>query len=175
MLANIPQQYGVFRALPLFMAGMLASRFSSILVGQAKASALLLFGSFGAVGLILLLPAREETSFLGLVAMLGIVAAAAGSDLRFPRWVATGAKLSFALYLVHELTSAVWFSMLGRLEATAHPGAFAYIGFALAFVLAVAAAWVLDKFVDGPIQRYLRHNPPKMLAEKLFQMRTKLI
>lgn len=158
VLANIPQHHGVYRGLPLFAAGVLISRFSGVLKDQPRNSNVLFAVSVATIGVILLLPANDSAALFALFAMLGITAASANMDVRFPSWVAWGARLSFALYLTHELTSRYCFSILSRLDATATRGVGAWIGFAGAFVAALLAAWLLDRFFDQPVQRYLRQR-----------------
>lgn len=166
VLANIPQHHGVYRGLPLFAAGVLISRFAGVLKDQPRTSNALFAVSAAAIGVILLLPGNDSTALLALIAMLGVTAASANMDVRFPSWVASGAQLSFALYLTHELTSRYCFSILSRLDATATRGIGAWIGFAGAFIAALFAAWLLDRFFDAPVQRYLRQRYGQLWPRK---------
>lgn len=158
VLANIPQHHGVYRGLPLFLAGVLISRFSGVLKNQPRTSAAIFAISLAIIALILMAPTNDSAALFALFAMLGITAASSNMDVRFPSWVASGAQLSFALYLTHELTSRYCFSILSRLDATGTRGAGAWIGSAAAFAAAFVAAWLLDRFFDAPVQRYLRQR-----------------
>ncbi len=145
------------RAVPLFLCGLLLARAASGL--KLKGREPLWVAGAGALALILFQASgHNDLADLGSMVAIAFVVLAAGSASG-PRsaLAARGATLSFALFVTHTLSAAVWFGALGAVEARwtlAEP--LRWAGFLGAFAFAFAVAWTFDRFVDQPIQRGLK-------------------
>ena len=149
-------QLGVFRAVPLFLAGLLLARFAAGF-GLPRPVAIGLLSA--ATGLLVCLQASpgEAAGLVSLAAIGTIVLACDRLGGRGSRWVEGAARLSFALFITHALAGAVWFGALEWidqryvLDAPAAWGVWAGGG-----VFAMAVAWAFHRWVDAPVQAWLK-------------------
>ena len=153
---DLPFQFGVFRAVPLFLAGLLLARFAAGFV-LPRSVAIGLISA--ATGLLVCLQASpgEAAGLVSLAAIGTIVLACDRLGGAGSRLVEGAARLAFALFITHALAGAVWFGGLGWVEeryVLSAPAAWAAWGGALVFAL--AGAWAFHRWVDAPIQNRLR-------------------
>lgn len=156
-LYDLPFDFGVLRALPLFAAGMLLARGSPAL-RLSRAGALAGMAAGLAIVAVLALSPRGEAADFAAIAALGLVIVCAdamgrgGSPL-----AAWGARVSFALFITHALTGAVWFGAVRWLQGHGLvPAALDWPLWALAPLVALGVAWAFDLLVDAPLQRALK-------------------
>lgn len=151
---DLPLAFGVLRALPLFLLGTCLAR----LVEQgypalesakplAVASVLLLVG-------LQLLGRFDLASILCIAAMvlaLGRLPVLQPSEL-----AERGAKLSFALFITHSITGMAFFGAMKVLQRKVELGAGAHWAlWAASIPAAVAVAWLFERLIDEPVQRWL--------------------
>ena len=156
-LYDLPFDMGVLRALPLFLGGLLLSRVCARLALKPAMAGGLGTAALAAVASLAAAPRGDLADFAAICALgLLIVAADAwkGGRSRLTAW---GARISFALFITHALTGAVWYgserwalSHLG-LSATAQ-----WTWWALGLPAALLAAWAFERVVDAPLQRALK-------------------
>jgi peptidoglycan/LPS O-acetylase OafA/YrhL len=157
---------GVLRALPLYVAGMAVALFSDAskplsghgakAVAVCAALALVALQAYG----------RHE---LGSALLIGAVLLAAGARpvSRPSKALETAARISFALFLTHVLTSTVWFGAADRLlPADRHGALVRWAVWLASFPLAIAVAFLFDRLVDQPIQQWLRRYGPQLERPK---------
>ena len=156
-LYDLPFYLGVFRAAPLFLAGLLAARFAAGgRIGRPAAFGLLV----SATGLLVCVQAdgrSELAAFVSMVAIATIVLASDALRLGGSRLIEGGARLSFALFITHALAGAVWFGLLQQVHARyvlAPSLEWAAWGGALVFALIVA--WAFHRLIDAPVQAWLK-------------------
>lgn len=153
-LFNLPFQWGLFRAIPLFLSGLALARLTQLTrfngdAGRvALAGVLALFVNVASIG-------PDAIS----IAAIATVIAGSGAMTEGKPWpgAALGAKLSFSLFFTHTLALAAYFDVLRPALERSEPGQagrwLIWWG-ALAFCCAVAAAY--HYLIDEPIQRRLR-------------------
>ncbi|HEX8570222.1 MAG TPA: acyltransferase, partial [Caulobacteraceae bacterium] len=100
--------WGVVRALPLFTAGALLARFAPALQLSGGRAALIVSASAAVFGLAQAAPPSPLADLTTIAAIGGVIL---GADAWRGRsaWAAYAGELSFALFLTHTLTGAVWF------------------------------------------------------------------
>ena len=153
-LADLPFEWGLGRAIPLFAIGSLIERATS---GLTTPKPVFWIGSVGvllALPFLCLLPRNigMDTLLLGLLALT----LAVSGGVTFPETTATRlmGRASFALFLVHSLVGAIWFGVTARLTAHFGLGAAAqWALWSLGVLLAVIAAFVFDALVDKPLSQ----------------------
>lgn len=156
-LYDLPFDYGVLRALPLFLAGLLLARGSPLLrLSRRAAGAAMGVGLAAVVGLAF--APRSEAADFTTVAGLGLVVLGAdGLGRGASRLAAAGARVSFALFITHALTGAVWFGTVRWLHGHGLlPAELQWPLWALSPLAALAVAWAFDRLVDAPLQRALK-------------------
>jgi peptidoglycan/LPS O-acetylase OafA/YrhL len=165
---DLPFQWGLFRAIPLFLTGLALARLVQTAALERWAGALALIGAGLLIGNVLAL-GPDFVSILAIGAVIVGCGSMAPTSARWPgaEW---GAKISFSLFFTHTLTDAFYNDgvrpLLLRLGSdVGWRWAIWWMGLALAF--AVAAAY--HHFVDAPLQRRLRQalfsrSPARRLA-----------
>jgi peptidoglycan/LPS O-acetylase OafA/YrhL len=153
-LFELPFQWGLFRAIPLFLTGLSLARLVQTATLQARAGAIALGG---AAALAFNLGAAGPD----IVSVLAICTVIVGCGAMEPgrRWPGAewGAKVSFSLFFTHTVSAAFYNDAMRPLllrlgDGMAWQWAIWWTG--LAFVLAVAAGF--QRYVDEPLQRRLR-------------------
>jgi peptidoglycan/LPS O-acetylase OafA/YrhL len=151
---NLPFNYGLGRAIPLFIAGVALARFVEVARLGPRLGGYIGLGGAAAFVMIGLLNGPDMLSVLATMAV--IVGCGSGDGSRKWWGAEWGAKISFTLFLIHTMTGAVWFDAIRPLFASLNPGMgvqwliwFGAVGFA------VAAAAVFHEVIDEPIQKRL--------------------
>lgn len=156
-LHNLPFQLGVFRALPIFLCGLFLARYVDRREpSRALGFALLVSG----VGLMAVIQAGPVSTLMGFVSILCLAKIVLGSDQLSTRGhvvVARAADLSFALFISHALSGAVWFGLSALLaERLALSSAWLWVIWALAIPFALGCAVAFQKLLDDPVQAFIK-------------------
>jgi peptidoglycan/LPS O-acetylase OafA/YrhL len=153
-LFDLPFQWGLFRAIPLFLTGLCLARLTQTASLQPRAGAIALGGA-AALAFNLGAAGPDILNVLAICAVI-VGCGAIGPGRRWPgaEW---GAKVSFSLFFTHTLSAAVYGDAVRPLLLRLGDGmgwqwAIWWVG--LAFALAVAAGY--QRFVHEPLQRRLR-------------------
>jgi peptidoglycan/LPS O-acetylase OafA/YrhL len=147
---------GLLRGLPLFFAGVLLSRASLNLDLTRKAAKGFVAAGLGAL-VVSQLVARTEFSAFAAMLAIGTVIVAADAWKGNARLAETGARISYSLYILSALTGAVWFGVIRMIETRIDVGpAGAWLLWGAFLPAAVGAAWLFERFIDAPIQRWLK-------------------
>jgi peptidoglycan/LPS O-acetylase OafA/YrhL len=73
-----------------------------------------------------------------------------------------GGRLSFSLFLTNTLTAVVWFGLVRAVEQNiALPTAASWALWAAAIPATIVAAWVFERVVDAPLQRWIKGREAK--------------
>jgi peptidoglycan/LPS O-acetylase OafA/YrhL len=151
---HLSLKYGVIRALPLFLLGALVARLGREVVVSARAADLIGAAAIaGVIGLQLL----GQFDYASL-ALLGALIFAAGASARKDwGWAKTAGRLAFSLYLTNQFVGVAWFGAqhvaAGKLGL--NDGAL-WLTWALAFPAAVMFAALFERFVDAPLQGWIK-------------------
>jgi peptidoglycan/LPS O-acetylase OafA/YrhL len=152
-LFDLPFQWGLFRTIPLFLAGLSLARLVQTASLGARAGSLALAGAATlALNVIALGP--DAVSILAICTVI----AGCGAMSDGPRWpgAAWGARISFSLFFTHTPADALYNDGLRPLLMKLAPdlaGRWAIWWGGLAFAFAVAVAY--HYLIDQPLQRRL--------------------
>lgn len=155
-IRDLPFQFGVFRAVPLFLAGLMLARFAA---GSTLPQPVAIGLISAATGLLVCLQAApgEAAALVSLTAIGTIVLACDALRSGGSRLVEGAARLSFALFITHALAGAVWFNGLEWVEQRYVLSAqAAWTAWAGGGAFALTAAWAFHRLVDAPIQTWLK-------------------
>lgn len=152
---DLPFQFGVVRALPLFLLGMCLAR--SVEEGQppiAATGALLWLSG----GVLVAVQIAGRFDVISITAIAGVILALGRRPVGKPSRIALeGAQLSFALFITHILTGMIWFQFVRAMEAHFHWGFMAQLVlWLMAFPVAVLVALAFHRYVDSPLQEWLK-------------------
>ena len=158
-LPDLQFQFGVVRALPLFVLGVCLARAVDMRWPSEKAAKLLLWGG---VALLVVtqpldryaLPDEWLFDAPSLLAIAMIVLGAGRLPVKRPRaWIEEGAKLSFALFITHIFVGVIYWSAVHKLIETVPIGiGWQWLMWLAGFPIAYGAAWLFHTYVDQPIQ-----------------------
>ena len=158
-LADLQFQFGVVRALPLFVLGVCLARAVEMDWPSEKAARALLFGG---VGLLVVwqfldryaLPDVLIFDLPSLFAIACIVLGAGRLPVKKPRaWIEEGAKLSFALFITHILVGVIYWSAVHKLIEKVPIGiGWQWLMWLAGFPLAYGVAWLFHTYIDQPLQ-----------------------
>ncbi|PVM84216.1 acyltransferase family protein [Caulobacter endophyticus] len=153
---------GLYRAIPLFLMGVLIARMArEVVIGPRLADALAIFAVVGFV----VLNVVGEYAYPSLVLLGLLIFAASGSAQNGWAWAKTGGRLSFSLYLTNQFVGAVWFALQRQLgqKIELHEAAHWAI-WAMAFPAALVFAWLFERLVDAPLQDWIKPRLEKATA-----------
>lgn len=158
---DLPAQWAMFRAAPLFLIGLALAR--AVETARWSQSTARLIGLGGGAALLANV-AVAGPDLISLIA-IGVVVLGCGA-LKTTRPVpgaAWGARVSFSLFMTHTLTGAIWFDGVQPLIEQLHPAAAtiawqAWALWGLALIAAVAAADLYNRLIDAPLQRAIRRR-----------------
>lgn len=151
---RLPLRFGVLRALPLFLVGVVLARLTVQVALPARvaapAAAAALVGCFA-----LQLFGRFDHASLGLlVAAIFAAGAAQGGGSGAFR---AAASLSFALFITNFFVGVAWFGAQHALDQRLGLGAPAlWATWAVAPAVAIVFAWAFQKLVDDPLQAWIK-------------------
>jgi peptidoglycan/LPS O-acetylase OafA/YrhL len=157
---QLPLRLGLIRGVPLFMIGLLIARLP---VGEmARRWANLLAAV--ALGAVLVLQPFGKFDHLSL-ALLGLLIYAAGaSPTNTWRWAGEAGRLSFSLFLTNTLTAVVWLGVVRVVEQKIGlPAAAHWALWAVAIPATIVVAWLFERIVDTPLQRWIKARQAKPL------------
>jgi peptidoglycan/LPS O-acetylase OafA/YrhL len=150
---QLPLRFGLVRGIPLFILGMLIARLGTARISQRQADGLAIFAGVGVVALQAV--GQFDHSSLALLGLLIFAAGASGS--KGWGWASLAGRLSFALFLTNQLTAVVWFGVqhaLARKLGLDTP--MLWLTWALALPVCVLTAWLFERFVDAPLQVWIK-------------------
>jgi peptidoglycan/LPS O-acetylase OafA/YrhL len=153
---------GLYRAIPLFLMGVLIARLArEVVIGPKLADALAIFAVVGFV----VLNVMGEYAYPSLALLGLLIFAASGSARSGWGWARTGGRLSFSLYLTNQFVGAVWFALQRQLDQKVelHEAAHWAI-WAMAFPAALVFAWLFERLVDAPLQNWIKPQLEKATA-----------
>lgn len=157
---QLPLRFGLIRGVPLFMIGLLIARLPVTDLARQQALPLAL----ATLAIVLGIQALGNFDHFSL-ALLGVLIYAAGASK--PRdwgWAGAAGKLSFSLFLTNSLTAAVWFGLVRMTETKLGLSTAAeWALWALAIPATIVVAWVFEKLVDAPLQRWMKSRKIKPL------------
>lgn len=150
---QLPLRYGVVRAIPLFILGMLIARLGTAGVSPRQADGLAIFAGVSVAAL----QVAGRFDHLSL-ALLGLLIYAAGaSGAKGWGWASQVGRLSFSVFLTNQLVVVAWF---GAQRAVAGKLAFdapmLWLTWALALPACLVAAWLFERLVDTPLQAWIK-------------------
>jgi peptidoglycan/LPS O-acetylase OafA/YrhL len=158
-LADLRLQFGVVRALPLFILGLCLARAVEMDWPSEKAARILLWG--GAALLVAwqaldryALPNVLIFDLPSLIAIGAIILGAGRLPVKQPRaWIEQGAKLSFALFISHIFVGVIYWSAVHKLIDTVPIGiGWQWLMWLASFPIAYGAAWLFHTYIDQPVQ-----------------------
>ena len=151
---QLPLRFGLIRGVPLFMIGLLVARLPVTALARRQALPLAL----AALAIVIGIQGLGNFDHFSL-ALLAFLIYAAG-----PAPGAVG-KLSFSLFLTNTLTAAVWFGVVRMAEAKLGlPAAAQWALWAAAIPATIVVAWVFERVVDAPLQKWIKGRQAKPLA-----------
>ena len=160
-LFDLPFQWAMFRAAPLFLIGLtLARAVETARWPQTTARLIALVG--GAVLLVNVAVAGPDLISLPAICVVVLGCGALKTTRPIPG-AAWGARVSFSLFMTHTITGAVWFGGVQPLIERFHPAAAtiawqAWLLWLLALVAALVAADLYNRLIDAPLQRAIRRR-----------------
>ncbi len=150
---QLPLRYGLIRGVPLFMIGLLIARLPVTTLARRQAAPL----AVATLAIVIGIQALGNFDHFSLALLGFLIYAAGASKPKAWRWAGVAGKLSFSLFLTNSLTAAVWFGLARLLEQKiALPVAASWILWAMAIPAAIVAAWLFERFVDAPLQRWIK-------------------
>jgi peptidoglycan/LPS O-acetylase OafA/YrhL len=160
---QLPLRFGLVRGIPLFILGMLIARLGTATVRPRVADGLAIFAGVGV--LALQAAGRFDHASLALLGLLIYAAGASGS--KGWGWASLAGRLSFSLFLTNQLAAVVWFgvtrAVAGKLGLE---GPMLWLTWAMALPACVVAAWLFERFVDAPLQVWIKGWSRKDTAPK---------
>ncbi|HWW24507.1 MAG TPA: acyltransferase [Caulobacter sp.] len=149
---QLPLRFGLVRGIPLFIIGMLVARLPTA-ISSRWADGLAIAAGVSVVALQIL--GRFDHASLALLGLL--IYAAGASGAKGWAWAGLAGRLSFSLFLTNQLVAVVWFGLLravaGRLGLE---GVLLWTAWAMALPACVVAAWLFERFVDTPLQAWIK-------------------
>ena len=160
-LFDLPFQWAMLRAAPLFLVGLTLAR--AVEAGRWSPRSARLIGLGGGAALLanVAVAGPDMISLLAIcVLVLGCGALPTTRPIPGAAW---GARVSFCLFMTHTITGAVWFGAIQPLVERFHPPAAtvawqAWSLWGLALVAAIVAADLYNRLIDAPLQRAIRRR-----------------
>lgn len=159
-LFELPYQYALIRAFPLFTVGLLLAR--SVETGNWTPQRAHGLAGIGAALLVYDILSHGPHN-LSLVAISVLTLGCGAYQVTRPiPGAAWGAKVSFTLFMTHTLTGAVYFSglmpILRQITPLASQGPIAWGLWFAALILALIVADLYNRLIDAPLQRWIRRR-----------------
>lgn len=162
----LPMQYGIIRAVPLFLYGVALARFSEVFYLSPRVAKALGLGAF------VLLCLFEVFGPNGLVAMglIGAMVVASGAiPIEKPsRVIATGALAAYAIFITNEVVRIGYFGVAEVLINRFHLSvAMQWVLWAGGLVAALVFAFIFYKVFDAPTQAWFnRKKAPRQPVQQ---------
>ena len=160
-LFDLPFQWAMFRAAPLFLIGLTLARAVETADWSPRTARLIGLGGGAALLANVAVAGPDLVSLIAIcAAVLGCGALPTAKPIPGAAW---GAKVSFSLFMTHTITGIVWFSGVQPLMERFHPAAAtvawqAWGLWGLALVAAVVAADLYNRLIDAPLQGAIRRR-----------------
>ncbi len=162
---QMPLKYGIWRALPLFLLGVMLARLSDTVWIHPRLAAWGMGAAFAAI-CVLQYFGRYSLICIALICLILLFAAAIpakGSKL-----VEKAAVVSFSMFISNEVVRIGWFGVVNTLEARLGLGdPVQWALWALSIPAAVAIAWAFHHAVDWPLQQRLKRWKLRLPRRKL--------
>ena len=162
---ELPFRYGLVRAIPLFVAGVMLARLCQTAALSKRAS---LFVGLAGLGAFIFEELTAAPDVLRIFA-IGAVMVGCGQSVSHPsKLVEWAGKLSFSLFITHTIAGLLWFDLVGEIllrHATGTGAQWLVWAGSLSFALTCAA--LFHHLVDQPIQRWLGARSSRAPAETL--------
>lgn len=162
-LADLPFEWGLARAMPLFVIGSLIERATSALSTPKPLFWTCALGGLTLLPVLCLLPRSTALDTVMLAVLALVLSVSGGVSLPESGVTRRMGRASFALFLVHSLIGAIWFGLTPKLFAHASvPEQWAL--WSAGLVTAIVAAFVFDAVVDKPLSErvarldFVRHG-----------------
>jgi peptidoglycan/LPS O-acetylase OafA/YrhL len=164
---QLPLRFGLVRGIPLFVLGMLVARLPTALPSR-WADGLAIAAGVGVLALQVV--GRFDHASLALLGLLIYAAGASGAPKAKVGgwgWASLAGRLSFSLFLTNQLVAVVWFGLLRAVEGKLGvEGPMLWVAWAMALPACVVAAWLFERFVDAPLQVWIKGwSRPKATTE----------
>lgn len=160
-LFDLPFQWAMLRAAPLFLVGLTLARAVEARRWSAGSAQLIALGGGAALLANVAVAGPDMISLLAIcVLVLGCGALPTTRPIPGAAW---GARVSFCLFMTHTITGAVWFGAIQPVIERVHPAAAtvtwqAWSLWGLALIAAVVAADLYNRLIDAPLQRAIRRR-----------------
>ena len=159
---QLPLRFGLVRGIPLFILGMLIARLPTT-IAPRLADGLALAAGVGVLALQAV--GRFDHASLALLGLL--IHAAGASGGKGWGWASLAGRLSFSLFLTNQLVAVVWFGLLRAVEGKLGlDGPMLWAAWAMALPACVVAAWLFERFIDVPLQGWIKGWSRKDVAAK---------
>lgn len=151
---DLPFEWGLMRAIPLFVLGNLVERAGRNLRINRKSYWLSLGLTILAIALLAQVPRNAITDtfiLAGLATVLAVSGAVTFTETSVTRRMG---RASFALFLTHSVIGAVWFNLMPKL--TSHFGlnmTAQWLLWSLGIGVALATAFLFEALVDKPLSQ----------------------
>jgi peptidoglycan/LPS O-acetylase OafA/YrhL len=159
---QLPLRFGLVRGIPLFILGMLVARLPTAITSRLADGLAI---AAGVTVVALQVVGRFDHASLALLGLL--IYAAGASGAKGWGWAGLAGRLSFSLFLTNQLVAVVWFGLLraatGKLGLD---GPLLWTAWAMALPACVVAAWLFERFVDTPLQVWIKGWSRKDVAPK---------
>jgi len=168
---QMPLQFGVLRALPLFLLGVTLARAASLTTLPKPLAVLGTLGAFAAVIGLQLSGERHDYLTVAATGLMMFSAAVWRNDRS--RVVAGLAAISFSLFITNYFLGVVWFGALRvAADRLGLPAEAVWAAWAAALPAAIGFAWLFDRLVDQPLQALvnrMRPGRPEAAATPAYQ------
>jgi peptidoglycan/LPS O-acetylase OafA/YrhL len=155
-------RFGLVRGIPLFILGMLIARLPTT-ISSRRADGLAIAAGVAVVALQVF--GRFDHASLALLGLL--IYAAGASGAKGWGWAGLAGRLSFSLFLINQLVAVAWFGLLRAVtNKLGLDGPLLWTAWAMALPACVVAAWLFERFVDTPLQAWIKGWSRKDLALK---------
>jgi peptidoglycan/LPS O-acetylase OafA/YrhL len=158
---QLPLRFGLIRGVPLFMIGLLVARLPVTDLARRQALPL----AAATLAIVVGIQALGDFDYFSLALLAFLIYAAGASKPRAWRWAGAAGRLSFSLFLTNSLTAAVWFGLVRTLEnKIGLPTGAEWALWAAAIPATIVVAWVFERVVDAPLQRWIKAREAKVGA-----------
>lgn len=150
---QLPLRFGLIRGVPLFMIGLLVARLPVTALARRQALPL----AAATLAIVIGVQALGNFDHFSLALLGFLIYAAGASKPQAWRWAGAAGRLSFSLFLTNALTAAVWFGLVRTVEnKIGLPAGAEWALWAAAIPAAIVTAWVFERLVDAPLQRWIK-------------------
>ncbi|MGA9658592.1 MAG: acyltransferase [Asticcacaulis sp.] len=151
---DLPFQWGLLRALPLFILGNLIERMTADVRVTRPVYWVMILGAFLAIALLCLTPRNAVTDSVILVLLAVVLAVSGGVTFHENLVTHRMGRASFALFLTHSLVGAVWFGVSPKLISHFSLSApLQWLLWGAGVGVAITVAFVFDALVDKPLSQ----------------------